>query len=66
MKNFDISLFVKNNDGVMEEDIRVKTNSLDYLQKKLYNAQFDDSGAMYQKYYFNKSCLKDNKSNKEY
>ena len=28
MKKFDISLFVKNNDGVMEEDIRVKTNSL--------------------------------------
>lgn len=64
MKKFDISLFVKNNDGVMEEDIRVKTNSLDYLQKKLYNAQFDESGAMYQKYYFKKSCLKDNKLNK--
>ena len=60
-KKYDISLYIKNNDGKWEEDTRVKTNSAIYAYNKLVKMQYDESGVISQRYYTPKFYI-DNKT----
>lgn len=51
-KKYDISLYIwDNNNGKWEEDTRVRTNSAEYAYKKLVEMQYDEGGAILQRYY---------------